>query len=172
MNYYKLKWIFSPKSKWTGSMLWLAPFFRYKQTSASHKLSRLSCTVEYWLELQSLLWNCGSLGNVISERFCSCYSGLLFQSERPVCVCVQTSGWYSVALCYFLSTMVMGFGKTWQSLFLSCEQERYDRLSEMHMVMIISFTRLIEACGLGWIIDTKCTKLLRPWVALGRLELG
>lgn len=54
----------------------------------------LACTVEYWLELQSLLWGCGSLRKVISEYFwfCSIYSGLLFKRERRECTRWRVDG--------------------------------------------------------------------------------
>lgn len=171
--------ILKVKTNWPYAMV---RFFRNKQTSAPHKLSWLAWTVEYWLKLQSLLWGCGSL-RVISENVLF----LLQWATMPKCeasVYTQTSGWHSVALWYSVSTMVMGFGKTWQMNIKRAHQSSvpptiselwagtYDQLSEMHMMMSSSFMWLIELCGLGWIIDTKCTKLLRVWVTLGRLDLG
>lgn len=50
--------------------------------------------------------------------------------------------------------------------------ELCEQLSEMHMLMIISFTWLIQSCSPGWIMDTKCTKLLRLWVTLGWWEFA
>ena len=43
---------------------------------------------------------------------------------------------------------------------------------KMHMVVVISYAWLMGSRGFGWIMDTKCTKLLRLCITLGRLEFG
>lgn len=151
-------------------------FFRNNQTSAPHKWSRLACTAEYWLELQSFLWGCGSLGKVISQKILFKFHWATIPKwEASVCVCMQTSGWYSVAAWYLLSTMVLGFGKKQQMSIKMPHQSSappFLFLSFEHMTGCHSFTWLMEPFGLGWIMYPKCTELLGLWVTLGRLEFG